>query len=90
MPSTIHRLPYLWSDRQVLLNWVPRLCREDPPAFLFRQIPPEHLDKSLWLEVYRKGGPPLDTMSYLARSLRNDPDIVKLQLLCTRGDGRLF
>jgi hypothetical protein len=61
-----------------------------PARILVSSNPPEHLDKSLWLEVYRQGGPPLDTMSYLARSLRNDPDIVNAQLLCTRGDGRLF
>jgi hypothetical protein len=81
----------LLSDRQTLLNWLPQLCSDDPRADeLFRRISPESMDKPMWLELLRKGRPPSIFMSHTPWYLRNDPDIVDAQLLCTRGDGRLF
>jgi hypothetical protein len=80
----------LFSDRRVLLNWLPLLCsgNERGAESLLYQIPPECLGKDLWLELlakerntHRSYGFP-NYLTYMPQSLRQDHEVVGAQLRC--------
>jgi hypothetical protein len=73
----------LLSDRQVVSNWIPELCRDDRRAtILLRQILPEiFADKALWLDQFsRRDADVREYMTCLPETLRTDRDIVEAQL----------
>jgi hypothetical protein len=83
----------LLSDRQVVSNWIPELCRDDRRAnILLRQISPEMFaDKALWLDQFsRRDADVREYMSCLPETLRTDRDIVEAQLRLNVTHPRLF
>jgi hypothetical protein len=76
---------HLMSDRQVLINWIPKLSywmhRDDSRAnALYGRIPPACLDKALWMELFTRGGACSDVSCAMPESLGHDPDLVDAQL----------